>query len=179
MLSPSYLVTDICTRRGWCPRTGKGQRLMEEVSEYIWLATCQSKIYENKPPSARHKTIKGMYSLDFTSQSQLSCTTLTANHRKSHSFNPIFLIFHIILNPNQASLNKRLEVFSSCRHIKKFLLSKAQRWEFKNSALVLKSDMRYEMLAKCKYQKYLIETSVADECKSMKLPVLLNKFLYF
>ena len=36
---------------GWCPRTGKGQRLMfkEAVSEYIWLATCQGKIYENKP----------------------------------------------------------------------------------------------------------------------------------
>ena len=44
---------------GWCPRTGKGQRLIfkEAVSEYIWLATCQGKIYENKPPSAMHKTI--------------------------------------------------------------------------------------------------------------------------
>ena len=49
----------IDTRWGWCPRTGKGQQLMvkEAVSEYIWLATCQSKIYENKPPSARHETI--------------------------------------------------------------------------------------------------------------------------
>ena len=47
------------TRMGWCPRTGKGQRLMfkEAVSEYIWLATCQGKIYENKPPSATHETI--------------------------------------------------------------------------------------------------------------------------
>ena len=47
------------TRMGWCPRTGKGQRLMfkEAVSEYIWLATCQGKIYENKPPSAMHETI--------------------------------------------------------------------------------------------------------------------------
>ena len=44
---------------GWCPRTGKGQRLMfkEAVGEYIWLATCQGKIYENKPPSAMHETI--------------------------------------------------------------------------------------------------------------------------
>ena len=44
---------------GWCPRTGKGQRLMfkEAVSEYIWLATCQGKIYENKPPSAMHETL--------------------------------------------------------------------------------------------------------------------------
>ncbi len=47
------------TRRGWCPRTGKGQRLMvkEAVNEYIWLATCQSKIDKNKPHSARHETI--------------------------------------------------------------------------------------------------------------------------
>ena len=47
------------TRWGWCPRTGKGQQLMvKEVDiEYIWLATCQSKIDENKPPSARHETI--------------------------------------------------------------------------------------------------------------------------
>ena len=47
------------TRMGWCPRTGKGQRLMfkEAISEYIWLATCQGKIYENKPPSAMHETI--------------------------------------------------------------------------------------------------------------------------
>ena len=28
-----------------------------QVSEYIWLATCQGKIYENKPPSATHETI--------------------------------------------------------------------------------------------------------------------------
>ena len=47
------------TRRGWCPRTGKGQQLMvkEAISEYIWFATCQGKIYENKPPSATHETI--------------------------------------------------------------------------------------------------------------------------
>ena len=40
------------TRMGWCPRTGNGQRLMfmEAVSEYIWLATCQGKIYKNNPP---------------------------------------------------------------------------------------------------------------------------------
>ena len=51
--------TYLDTKRGWCPRTGKGQRLMfkEAVSEYIWLATCQGKIYENKPPSATHETI--------------------------------------------------------------------------------------------------------------------------
>ena len=63
---------------------------------------------------------------------------------KTHSFNPITLqckfclskIYHILVNPTQASLNKRLDVFSSCRHIKKFLLSKAQKWEFINSALV-------------------------------------------
>ena len=69
---------------------------------------------------------------------------------KSHSFNPITLqcklclseIYHIIVNPTQASLNRRLEVYSSCRHIKKFLLSKAQRWEIKNGSLILKSDMR-------------------------------------
>ena len=69
---------------------------------------------------------------------------------KTHSFNPITLqcklclseIYHIIVNPTQASLNRRLEVYSSCRHIKKFLLSKAQRWEVKNGSLVLKSDMR-------------------------------------
>ena len=42
-------------------------------------------------------------------------------------------IYHILVNPTQASLSKRLEVYSSCRHIKKFLLSKAQRWEFKSS----------------------------------------------
>ena len=58
--APEVLVKEIDnTRRGWCPRTGKGQRLMfkEAVSEYIWLATCQGKIYENKPPSATHETI--------------------------------------------------------------------------------------------------------------------------
>ena len=50
---------NVNSRRGWCPRKGKGQRLMfkEAVSEYIWLATCQGKIYENKPPSATHETI--------------------------------------------------------------------------------------------------------------------------
>ena len=69
---------------------------------------------------------------------------------KSHSFNPITLqcklclseIYHIIVNPIQASLNRRLEVLSHCRHIKKFLLSKAQRWVQKDGALVIKSDMR-------------------------------------
>ena len=69
---------------------------------------------------------------------------------KSHSFNPITLqcklclseIYNILVNPAQASLNKRLEVYSSCRHIKKFLLSKAQKWVYKNGALILKSDMR-------------------------------------
>ena len=69
---------------------------------------------------------------------------------KTHAFNPITLqcklclseIYHILVNPTQASLNKRLEVYSSCRHIKKFLLSKAQKWELKNGALSLKSDMR-------------------------------------
>ena len=47
------------TRWGWCPRTGKGQWLMvkEAVSEHFWLATCQSKIYENKFPPARHENI--------------------------------------------------------------------------------------------------------------------------
>ena len=51
--------TFLCTRWGWYPRTGKGQRLIfkEVDSEFIWLATCQSKIYKNKPLSARHKTI--------------------------------------------------------------------------------------------------------------------------
>ena len=51
------------TRRGWCPRTGKGQRLMfkEAVSEYIWLATCQGRIYENKPPSATPGTINSAF----------------------------------------------------------------------------------------------------------------------
>ena len=45
------------SRWRWCPRTWKGQQLMgkEAVCEYIWLATCQSKIYENKPPSAKHE----------------------------------------------------------------------------------------------------------------------------
>ena len=69
---------------------------------------------------------------------------------KTHSFNPITLqcklclseIYHIIVNPTQASLNRRLEVYSLCLHIKKFLLAKAQRWELKNGSLVLKSDMR-------------------------------------
>ena len=46
------------SRWRWCPRTWKGQQLMgkEAVCEYIWLATCQSKIYENKPPFARPET---------------------------------------------------------------------------------------------------------------------------
>ena len=71
---------------------------------------------------------------------------------KSHAFNPITLqcklclseIYHIIMNMNsaQACLNKRLEVYSSCRHIKKFLLSKARKWESKHGALILKSDVR-------------------------------------
>ena len=73
---------------------------------------------------------------------------------KSHSFNPITLqcklclseIYHIIVNPIQASLNRRLEVLSHCRHIKKFLLSKAQRWVQKDGALVIKSDMRWVTL---------------------------------
>ena len=53
------------------------------------------------------------------------------------------IIYHILVNPTQASLYRRLEVYSSCRHIKKFLLSKAQRWEIKNGSLVIKSDMRW------------------------------------
>ena len=59
LINDDYPLLYIYTRRGWCPRTGKGQRLMfkEAVSEYIWLATCQGKIYENKPPSATHETI--------------------------------------------------------------------------------------------------------------------------
>ena len=48
---------------GWCPRTGKGQRLMfkEVVSEYIWLATCQGKIYENKPPLQRTRLFNSAF----------------------------------------------------------------------------------------------------------------------
>ena len=73
---------------------------------------------------------------------------------KTHSFNPITLqcklclseIYHILVNPTQASLNKRLEVYSSCRHIKKFLLSKAQKWELNHGALSLKSDMRWVIM---------------------------------
>ena len=33
-------------------------------------------------------------------------------------------------------------MISDLYFIKKFLLSKAQRWEFKNGSLVIKSDMR-------------------------------------
>ena len=69
---------------------------------------------------------------------------------KSHAFNPVTLqcklclseIYQFIINPIQASLNRRLEVLSSCRHIQKFLLSKAQKWVLKDGALVIKSDMR-------------------------------------
>ena len=35
------------TKWGWCLRTGKGQRLMmEAINEYIWLDTCQGRIYK-------------------------------------------------------------------------------------------------------------------------------------
>ena len=64
---------------------------------------------------------------------------------KTSGFNPITLqckiclIYHIILNPNQATLNKRHETFSTCRHLKKFTLQKAQFYYIKGGALQLKS----------------------------------------
>ena len=46
-------------KRGWCPRTGKGQQLMvlEAVNEYFWLATCQGKGKQKKTSvrQVRHK----------------------------------------------------------------------------------------------------------------------------
>ena len=66
---------------------------------------------------------------------------------KTSGFNPITLqckiclseIYHIVVNPIQASLNRRLETFSYCRHLKKHLLSKAQYFYLKGGALLLKS----------------------------------------
>ena len=68
---------------------------------------------------------------------------------KTHAFNPITLqcklclseIYHIIMNPNQASLNRRLEVWNFCRHRKKYLLDNARLYEYKAGALILKSVM--------------------------------------
>ena len=65
---PSVAVTSITpspensevvkTRWKWCPRTKKGQWLMimEAIYEYIWLATCQGKIYE-KPLTLGFNTV--------------------------------------------------------------------------------------------------------------------------
>ena len=66
---------------------------------------------------------------------------------KTSGFNPVTLqckiclseIYHIVNNPNQANLNFRLETFSYCRHLKKYLLSKAQFFYIKGGALLLKS----------------------------------------
>ena len=68
---------------------------------------------------------------------------------KTSGFNPITLqckiclseIYHILVNSKsgQASLNRRLETFSHCRHLKKYLLSKAQFFYVKGGALLLKS----------------------------------------
>ena len=66
---------------------------------------------------------------------------------KTSGFNPITLqckiclseIYHIIINPNQASLNKRHETYSYCRHLKKYTLDKAQFYYIKGGALILKS----------------------------------------
>ena len=65
---------------------------------------------------------------------------------KTSGFNPITLqckiclseIYHIIINPNQASLNKRHETYSYCRHLKKYTLDKAQFYYIKGGALILK-----------------------------------------
>ena len=69
---------------------------------------------------------------------------------KTSGFNPITLqckiclseIYHILnptTNPNQTSLNKRLETFSCCRHLKKYTLQKAQFYYLKGGSLILKS----------------------------------------
>ena len=66
---------------------------------------------------------------------------------KTSGFNPITLqckiclseIYHIVVNSDQASLNRRLETFSYCRHLKKYLLSKAQYFYTKGGALLMKS----------------------------------------
>ena len=68
---------------------------------------------------------------------------------KTSGFNPVTLqckiclseIYHILVNSNsgQASLNRRLETYSYCRHLKKYLLSKAQYFYTKGGALLLKS----------------------------------------
>ena len=68
---------------------------------------------------------------------------------KTHAFNPITLqcklclseIYHIIKNPDQASLNRRIEAYNYCRHRKKYLLANARAYEYKAGALILKSVM--------------------------------------
>ena len=68
---------------------------------------------------------------------------------KTHAFNPITLqcklclseIYHIIMNPDQASLNRRIEAYNYCRHRKKYLLANARAYEYKAGALILKSVM--------------------------------------
>ena len=63
---------------------------------------------------------------------------------KTSGFNPINLqckiclseivnILNPTLNPNQHSLNKRNKTVSHCRHLKKYLLSKAQFYYLKGS----------------------------------------------
>ena len=62
-----------------------------------------------------------------------------AGRRRQVQSQPAPEIYHIVINPNQANLNRRLETFSYCRHLKKYLLSKAQFFYIKGGALLLKS----------------------------------------
>ena len=52
------LIIIITTRKGWCPRTGRGQRLMIRiaVNEDIVLATCQDKYSKKVTPRENPKT---------------------------------------------------------------------------------------------------------------------------
>ena len=109
----------------------------------------------------------------------------------SVEFNPITLqcklclseVVNILLNPTEASLNKKSEAYHYCRHRKKYLLAHSKPLALKGGALTYRYKRWVNLLLVhflCfKSNPYCL--SVAEEClalQGMKLPVLLNKFLW-
>ena len=107
-----------------------------------------------RDPERRTETTLSEYIWDIQQQ-QINHVINWKIIEKTSGFNPITLqckiclseIYHIVVNPNQANLNRRLETFSYCRHLKKYLLSKAQFYYLKGGALLLKSGRWVNLLA--------------------------------
>ena len=107
---------------------------------------------------------------------------------RTQLFNPITLqcklclseiVNLLLLNPAQASLNKKSECYQSCRHRKKFLLAYSKPLALKGGALTYRykrwNDL-FEVYFLCINSN--INQYLMNAWKGMKLPVVLNKFLW-